>query len=83
VPSYLGGQPSEHRSMGVFQHQISEAELLLEVPPGSTKADNLINETIAFWAQRGVRLTPEQARCAIKSVKDLYVLLDKWDRGKQ
>lgn len=69
--------------MGVFQHQILEAGLLLEAPPGSTKADNLINETIGFWSRRGVQMTPEQARCAIKSVKDLYVLLEKWDRDKQ
>jgi len=63
--------------------------MYIDAPPDSTKthagseSQNLINETIAFWAKRGVQMTPEQARCAIKSVKDLYVLLDKWDRDRQ
>lgn len=63
--------------------------MYIDAPPDSTtthvgsESQNLINETIAFWSRKGVQMTHEQARCAMKSVKDLYVLFDKWDRDKQ
>lgn len=59
--------------------------MYIDAPPDSTTTHvgSLINETIAFWRLRGVQMTAEQARCTIKSVKDLYVLLDKWDSDKQ
>ena len=78
--------------IGIFQLHISRPDcfhMYIDSPPDSTtthvgsESQNLTNETIAFWSRKGVQMTHEQARCAMKSVKNLYVLLDKWDRDKQ
>jgi hypothetical protein len=63
--------------------------MYIDAPPDITKthaeseSQNLINETIAFWSRRGVRMTAEQARYAIKTVKSTFELLDKWDCDRQ
>lgn len=39
-----------------------------------------IDECITFWAKRGVVLSIEDARSAIKTVKTLFSLLEQWDQ---
>jgi len=55
--------------------------MFIESTPNSrSESPSQIDECIAFWAERGVVLSIEDARSAIKAVKTLFSLLDTWDQ---